>query len=257
MNAQSWGYIFTGYRLLECALKFLILVRKENANPHGHLLKNLYGNDAINGEDRDVLESYYVDYCRGKIGGFPFGFFSLEDFLDNLDKGYSDWAYFLIENSKEGVSPRLSIDVLHEVIRGCLSLSGRSGPGKEFGGHPTYSWKLYRNRWAREGLLRTWLMVRLELRDHAFVFDGTDVEGISVSGNYGDSGYHVGNRVEVLMGPDHALRYDFAVYLNGEVFSEFDFYPRTVGGMPVRDLRKNVESFDFKAGLAWLSEGST
>ena len=254
MNAQSWGYVFTGYRLLECVLKFLIISRKEDSCPTGHRLTILYEDDAISDKDRDIMESYYVDYCRGKFGGFPFGFCSLIDFLDNLDKGYSDWSYFLIENSKKGLLPRLSIDVLHEVIRGCLSLARRPGPGKEFGGHPTHSWQLYKKRWSKGGLLRTWLMVRLGLRDHAFVLEGTDVEGITVSGSRGDSGYHVGNRIEVLMGPDHAYRYDFAMYVDGEVFSEFDLWPQNADSVPVEDLRKDVEAFDFKAGLAWLNE---
>ena len=110
--AQGWGYVVTGYFLVEESFKALLHVRRENV-PTRHSLSTLF--QLLDENDRIVLREYYDDYratIGGKRGVFPFE--SLDDFLLNLDGdenergdhiGSFDWRYFLIEERRSQAMP--------------------------------------------------------------------------------------------------------------------------------------------------------
>lgn len=229
--AQAWGYVVAGYSLLEQSFKALLHVRGKQV-PMKHSLDILFR--LFEPSDRDILREYYTDYraTANGMGAFPFE--TLDDFIDNLDGdsnsqgtdriGSFDWRYSPIEQAHSKAMPTVSIDYLHEVIFGCIQLVQAVHTGKYDPLTSTNSWRLYRRR--ELNLYRHWYSVR------------ANSEGWN----------ELGDRLEILWGPDYRGRYDWQVFTGGsseQYFRELPVEPY----VPVADKRDELAGFDAKAGF--------
>ena len=230
VDAQAWGYVVVGYFLVEESFKALLNVRGKQV-PRTHSLSGLY--KSLDPRDQKVLREYYSDY-RATIGGYRgrFRFRSLYGFLKNLDGGENqrgehigslDWRYYLIEEMRSRKMPSVCVDYLHEVAFGCIrviefAMNGRFDPSE-----CTLSRRL---RDARMTKYQDWFTVRMNA-------DGWNT---------------LGDRVEILWGPDHNGRYElyhFGSEARGFCISGSpqDF------GVPVFDKRQEIDAFDVEEGL--------
>ena len=155
-----------------------------------------------------------------EITGFPIS--TLDDFLANLDgkqnTGHMDWRYFLTQEGSGASLPAVSIDLIHEIIEGCVALihsRGRVGARSM-----TYSW---RRRGERAKRQREWLTRRLN------------------SSDWGQEG----DRIEILWGPDYRGRYDHLVFEGDGISSFFGPVPNSEGTeLVILDKRAELERFD-------------
>ena len=121
--------------------------------------------------------------------------------------------------------PRVSINVMHEVVYGCVQSARSIDKGDDKVGGATYSWRL---RWKRSDLYRDWLTVRMN------------------SPRWGQEG----DRLEILYGPDYGDRYDYLVFDGGRIRSFFAPLPNTEeADLSVVDKRGELESFDPEEGF--------
>ena len=229
--AQGWGFVVAGYFLVEESFKALIHVRK-NKVPAKHSLSVLF--KLLDDNDKETLRKYYDDYrasIGGNIGAFPFK--SLDDFLVNLDGGQNrrgdhigsfDWRYFLIEEKRSQEMPVVSVDYLHEIVYGCIRIFEYVRTGRFEPSQYTHSWRM---RWEREKIYRDWLLIRMNT-------DGWD---------------DLGDRLEILWGPDYRGRYDFYLFQGKAIKNCFAQIPDDIDFSTV-DKRDEIESFDVEEGLA-------
>ena len=224
--AQGWGYVVAGYFLVEESFKALLYVRGNKRVPTKHSLFFLF--DMLENNDKAVLREYYDDYrsTMGEtIGALPFQ--SLGEFLRNLDgdtkrKGSFDWRYFLIEEKQSKVMPTVSIDHLHEIVYGCTRIvehahNARFDPSR---------YTLSRRMRAKRRLKYTdWLTVRMN------------------SEGWGD----LGERLEILWGPDRLGRYDLLLLGDEGAKQYFPEIPDDPS-VPVVDKRTEIEEFDVEKG---------
>ena len=228
--AQGWGYVVAGYFLLEQSLKGLLYVRGKQV-PQIHSLSTLFGKCDQN--DKAVVREYYVDY-RATIGGttgqYPFE--DLDSFLANLDgdqdrhgnhRGSFDWRYFLIEENHSETMPLVSVDYMHEVVYGCTCIIECALVNH---GDPLKFTRSLRLRQERKRKYSDWLMVRTNS-------DGWD---------------QLGDRLEVLWGPDYRERYDLIEFKDTRNKAYFAEIPEDAA-MPVVDKRTEIENFDAEEGL--------
>jgi len=228
--AQGWGYVVTGYFLLEEAFKALLFARGKTKVSAIHSLSLLFNQLEVN--DQDALREYYNDYratTGGAIGAFPFK--SLDGFLLNLDGdknaggnhiGSFDWRYFLIEEKRSKDMPIVGVDYLHEIAYGCIrtleyACNRRFEPTRY-----THSWRL---RGQRSRKYRKWLTARMNS-------EGWD---------------ELGDRLEILWGPDYLGRYDLYFFRGKNARACFSNIPENLT-CPVIDKRKEIESFDVEQG---------
>ena len=228
--AQGWGYVVVGYFLVEESFKVLLHVRGDKMVPTKHSLSMLF--NLLEDNDKTVLREYYDDYqatIGGTVGAFPFK--SLDDFLVNLDGdknargdhiGSFDWRYFLIEEKRSKVMPTVSVDYLHEIAFGCTrvvehAINSQSEPSRY-----THSCRL---RERREVKYNDWLTVRMNS-------EGWD---------------ELGDRLEILWGPDHLGRYDLYLFRGKEMSEYFSEIPDDIA-LPIVDKRKEIETFDVEQG---------
>ena len=223
--AQGWGYVVAGYFLLEQSLKALLHVRGKQV-PQIHSLSTLF--NACDQNDKTVVREYYVDYkatIRGIAGEYPFN--DLDSFLANLDGdknqhgthlGSFDWRYFLIEEKRSEKMPLVSVDYMHEVVYGCTCIVECSMIGD---GDPAKHTRSLRLREERKRKYSDWIMVRMNS-------DGWD---------------QLGDRLEVLWGPDYRGRYDLIQFKESRGKGFFAKIPEDVA-IPVVDKRAETENFD-------------
>ncbi len=228
-TAQGWGYVTAGYFLVEESFKALLYVRGKTV-PKIHSLSTLF--NLFDQNDKTILCEYYVDYqatIGGNKGVFPFK--SLDDFLVNLDGdknrrgdhiGSSDWRYFLIEEKRSQKMPLVSVDYLHEIVFGCIQIVKYANNCRFKPSRYTRTWRMRRKRKRK---YTDWLTVRMNS-------DGWD---------------DLGDRLEILWGPDYRGRYDLYLFRGKgrkDCFSEIpdDF------ALPVVDKRKEIETFDVEQG---------
>ena len=229
--AQGWGYVVAGYSLLEQSFKALLHVRGKQV-PMKHSLGILFS--LFEPGDRDVLREYYADYratARG-MGAFPFE--TLDEFIENLDGdanrqgtdrvGSFDWRYSPIERAQSRTMPTVSIDCLYEIIYGCIRIVEAVHTGKYDPSRSTNSWRMHRQR--ELNLYRHWYMVRANS-------EGWD---------------ELGDRLEILWGPDYRGRCDWQVFRRKSSERYFCVLPEDPG-VPVVDKRKELAGFDAKAGF--------
>ena len=226
---QAWGYVICGYFLLEESFKLLIHIRGGTPR-RTHTLSKLF--QQLPEDDKDLLREYYADF-RGVLGfennkTFPFP--CLDDFLTNLDGvkcrgkhvGSFDWRYYLIENPKS--MPTVSIEFMHEVIFGTLRIAEYAANGKFEPSQHLYSLRKRGDRW--EGKFNHWLTVRM------------NSEGWE----------ELGDRLEILWGPDYKNRYDMLLFKGRGRENCFCEMPEDFD-LPIIDKRAEVEKFDVEGGL--------
>lgn len=132
VNAKAWGYVVTGYFLIEQSFKAILHASGVDISPHGHSLSKLF--NKLKEEHKATLRKHYNDFKAGKtrdihsnLGSFPFE--SLDDFLENLDGGKNNdegsfvWRYYLIEENETIKSiPLFSAEYVHEIVRRCIEI---------------------------------------------------------------------------------------------------------------------------------------
>ena len=236
--AQGWGFVVAGYFLVEQSFKAILYVRdKQVARIHD--LSNLF--NSLDQYDQDTLREYYVDF-RATIGGHiaTFPFKRLDEFLDNLDGdtnnrgtriGSFDWRYFLIEENQSGEIPLVSVDYLHEIVYGSTRIVERAVFGHSEPLQFTLSWRMVRERWKK---YRDWFMVRMNS-------EGWD---------------DLGDRVEVLWGPNYRDRYDVYVFRDKGIEQRFAELPGDLG-LRLDDKRKEIEAFVPEEGLRSIGMSRT
>ena len=230
-EAQGWGYIVAGYSLIEQGLKAVLHMRGVRP-PKTHALSVLFAE--LWAKDQDVLREYYDDFRYTFPGMSSFPLSTLDAFLVNLDGaknsrgqhiGSFDWRYSLTEEGSGASMPLVSINVMHEVVYGCVQLVSSIDKGDQEAGRATYSWRL---RWERSSLQQDWLMVRMN------------------SPEWGREG----DRIEILSGPAYGNRYDYLVFEGDRVRSFFAPLPNAEeAGLRVLDKRAELESFDPEEGF--------
>jgi hypothetical protein len=224
--AQAWGYVVAGYFLIEQGFKAVLHVRQIQP-PKTHALSVLFTKLSV--EDQDVLRAYYDDFRHMFPGMNSFPLATLDEYLANLDgangsrgqyTGSFDWRYFPTEKGSGASMPLVSINVMHEMVFGCLQLVESIDKGDQEARQGTYGWRLRRKR---SRLQRDWLTVRMNSPDW---------------GKEGD-------RLEILSGPVYGDRYDYLVFQGDRIRSFFAPLPDAVEvGLPVRDKRHELEAFD-------------
>ena len=229
--AQAWGYVVAGYFLIEQGLKAVLHVRGVEP-PKTHALSVLSAE--LPAKDQDVLRAYYDDFRHTFPGMSSFPLATLDEFLVNLDGaqnsrghyiGSYDWRYFLTEEGSGASMPRVGINVMHEVVYGCVQLVRSIDKGDDKAGRVTYSWRL---RWKRSDLYQDWLTVRMN------------------SPGWGQEG----DRLEILWGPGYGNRFDYMVIEGGRIRSFFAPLPNEDEvELAMIDKRGELESFDPKEGF--------
>lgn len=221
VTAKGWGYVVIGYFLVEQAFKALLHVRGKTV-PKIHSLSELF--DLLGQEDKEVLQECYIDFkitIGGNTGQFPFK--SLDDFLVNLDGDKDDrgnyigsfvWRYFLIEEKRSQAMPLVSVEYLHEIVLACIKIIRFASSGGIEPSRHTRSWRM------REGRLEkyvSWLDVRMNS-------DGWD---------------ELGDRLEILWGPDYLGRYDLCLFEGKEMTPSFSEIPTDLT-VPIVDKRNEI-----------------
>lgn len=230
VDAQAWGYVVLGYFLVEESFKALLHVRGKDV-PATHSLSNLY--KLLGPRDRKILREFYSDY-RASIGGYRsrFRFKSLYGFLRNLDGGENerghhvgsfDWRYYLIEEIRSQKMPFVSVDYLHEIAFGCIQImlfaqNGRFDPSEYI-----HSRRLRHDRMKK---YQVWLNGRMNT----------------------DGWRDLGDRVEILWGPDHRGRYDLFRVEGDAMNLALSESPEDFG-LPVIDKRQEIDAFDAEDGF--------
>lgn len=227
--AQGWGFVVAGYFLVEQSFKAILYVRNKQIFKTHDLLKLF---NSFDQSDRETLREYYADF-RATIGGHTanFPFKELDGFLENLDGdsvgtthiGSFDWRYFLIEENRSREMPLVSVDYLHEIVYGSTRIVEHSVLGHSAPLQFTYSWRIRRERTKK---YRDWFNLRLNS-------EGWD---------------DLGDRVEILWGPDYRDRYDVYVFTDNGIEPKFGKLPSDFG-LPVVDKRREIEVFDAEQGL--------
>ncbi len=224
--AQGWGYVVAGYFLVEESLKALLFVRGNQTVPKKHSLSTLF--DMLENNDKAVLREYYDDYRNtmgGRIGTFPFH--TLHEFLLNLDgdknrKGSFDWRYYLIEEKSSNVMPTVSVDYLHEIVYGCTRIVEHAHYRRSDPSRSTLSRRMHAKRKLK---YTDWLTVRMNT-------EGWD---------------DLGERLEILWGPDRLGRYDLLLFGDKGRKQYFSEIPDDLS-VPVVDKRNEIEKFDVEKG---------
>ena len=122
VNAGGWGYIVTGYSLVEQAFKLLLHVRAKEQGS-GHSLLPLF--DCLPASDKVLLREFYQDIrcSHPSLGEYPFQ--DVDECLVKLDgqkgKASIEWRYYLIEEELTEL-PLTCIDYMHEIVFGALKI---------------------------------------------------------------------------------------------------------------------------------------
>ncbi len=230
-TAQAWGYVVAAYSLVEQGFKALLHLREEDVPRTHELSAKLFGQLAEG--DRADLRKYYDDYRALRADEEDDTLFgTLDAFLDNLDGaqnsrgdriGSLDWRYLATEQSQGEQLPRVSINYLHEIIRGCIWILQReTGDGSM---PPTFTLS-QRERQDRMWELQRWLAVRINSGER------TDLD----------------DRWEVVWGPDARGRYDLLLFQGGQVSILFREKPEGTA-LPVVDKRSEYEAFNPKQSI--------
>ena len=230
--AQAWGYVAAGYFLVEESFKALLYMRNKRV-PTKHSLTKLF--DLFEVDDKETLREFYTDYRETILGGaglFPFK--TLDDFLANLDGdpnnrgddhiGSFDWRYFLIEENRSQTMPTVSVEFLHEIAYGCIRMVEHAHNGRFEPSQHTHSWRM---RWKRFRKYNDWVTVRMNSEE----WD------------------ELGDRLEILWGPDYRGRYDLLLFRGKGVQPYFAELPEGGFSLPIVDKREEIESFDVDEGM--------
>ena len=194
--------------------------------PMKHSLATLF--ELLGCSDKDQLREHYSDYRKTAEGMSQFWFDSLDAFLTNLDGdsnksgsdtvGSFDWRYFLIEEAQSQAMPTVSIDFLHEITDACIQMVLQIERGDSSPSVVTNSRRMFNQRHVT--IYRNWYRKRKKSQEW-------DV---------------LGDRVEILWGPDYKDRHDYKVFRGDNSTLLFGVIPNTFD-IPVVDLRIAVKKF--------------
>ena len=222
--AQAWGYVVAGYFLVEMSFKALLFVRDKEVE-RKHSLTIPFGQ--FGEEDQELLREYFADFRNTVPNGNTFPFETLDDFLVNLDgdlnprksdyMGSFDWRYHIIEKHRQKM-PFIGIEFLHEVAYGATRIFAYVHNSKGDPSRLTRSWRIRRNR---EAIYQDWLMVRMN----------------------SDGWKDLGDRLEILWGPDYRGRHDWILFEGRRSKHYFAKLPERVS-LPIVDKRSEIEGFD-------------
>lgn len=219
-HAEDWGYIVTGYFLLEQSLKALLHECKRKTEKTHDLYSHF---EWLPNEHKVSLRAHYSDFVKtfpGLQQNIPD---EIDEFLKNLDgpcsRGSLDWRYYLIEERPVDQLPVIDINLIHEIAFAiCMT-------HKEIvGGHRepediSYSFRLSCDRMR---IMSLWC-------EHRMRFPDWD---------------KLGNRIEKLWGPDYADRYTFTIIEEDQFHPFFDKIPdELVNEFPVHDMTGEFQSF--------------
>ncbi len=235
-SAQAWGYVVVGYFLIELSLKAVLNLRTV-CPPKTHVLIDLFTKLPLN--DQDVLREYYNDFLHNFSGMSSFKYSTLDGFLSNLDGsqnnskmgiGSFDWRYFLIERGSGESMPLVSINLIHEIVYGCIELIRLIRIGSENQvRRSTYSWRLY---WVRKRFQIEWLNVRLNSPEWG---GGED-------------------RIEITFGPSYGNRYDYFIFKGESIQPYFAPLPdKEQIKFPILDKRSELALFNPEEPIQGLS----
>ena len=225
--AANWGSIVAGYNLVEIGLKLVIRAR-EDSHKNIHKVERLFS--TLCEEDKRVLRLYYDDFLQETDYLKDFPFRGLDDYLSNLDHnragsvGSVAWRYFLLEGNDLQMMSTVCVELMFELVRGCLDLLDSIGRGG-LSGRFTISWR--KHHWEQRNFYNDWLMVRINLP------------------NQEPYKHHI----ELLWGPDYRDRYSYFVFDEAGTRRFFGRLPEDTKGLPVVDKREDVKLFDREAGL--------
>lgn len=221
-DAQAWGYVVAGYFLVEEAFKALLYLRSKQV-PTIHSLSTLF--DLLDDKDKEILREYYIDFhatIGGNIGTFPFK--TIDEFLVNLDGsqnsrgdhiGSFDWRYFPIEEKRSQSMPIVNMDYLHEIVYGSIRIIEHARNGQSDPSECTHSWRM---RWEREEKYQGWLFTRMNTDD------------------WDD----LGDRLEILWGPDYRGRHDLCFFQGKRQCHCFDVLPNDIE-LPIVDKTEEIK----------------
>ena len=228
---ETGGAVWTGLGARSESFKALLYLRGKQV-PTKHSLSMLF--DLFEADDKETLCEFYTDYREtigGRVGAFPFK--TLDDFLANLDGdpnkqrddyiGSFDWRYFLIEEKRSQKMPTVSMEFLHEIAYGCIRMVEHAQQGRFEPSQHTHSWRM---RWKRNKKQRDWLMVRM----------------------YSEGWDELGDRLEILWGPDYRGRHDLLLFKGKDAKPYFAELPEGFS-LPIVDKRQEIESFDVDEGM--------
>ena len=230
--ADVWGYVLAGYFLVEESFKALLHLRNQEV-PRKHSLTILF--DLFDHADKERLREFHSDYLATNDGYNQFPFGTLDDFLANLDGdpnptgtdyvGSFDWRYFLIEEKSSPVMPMIGIELLHEIVYGCVRMIEYAHNGNFEPSRYTHSWRL---RWTRMDRYNDWLLVQ-----------GNNGEWVNLDG-----------KLAILWGPDYLERYDMALFRGkSNPKGYFAELPLDDFALPIVDKREELEDFDADEGF--------
>ena len=166
---------------------------------------------------------------------FPYD--TLDKFLANLDGGFIeksgdhigsfDWRYFLIEEKRSPKMPTVSVKYLHEIAFGCIEMIKSLHYGQGDPRRYTNSTNSRRRIRERRKKQNRWLTVRRN----------------------SDGWGNLGNRLEILWGPDCFGRYELILFEGKDMKPSFHELPKDFD-LPIVDKRKEIEDFDAGERLA-------
>ena len=228
---QAWGYVICGYFLLEESFKLLIHIHGSTPD-RTHTLNELFRR--LPEDDKELLREYYDDF-RGVLAfenNMTFPFSCLDDFLTNLDGveykgkhvGSFDWRYYLIESPKS--MPTVSIEFMHEVILGALRIAEHAAGGNCDPPQHVYSLRKRQERMQIHGKFWGWMTVRVNSKGWE----------------------ELGDRLEIIWGPDYKNRYDLSLFKGKGRTDYFCEKPKDFD-LPIIDKRAEVEDFDPEVGF--------
>lgn len=223
---QGWGYVIAAYSLMEQSFKALLHVQGKSV-PEKHSLAILF--NLFDPSDKEVLRRFDTDFkatSNDPLKSFPYA--TLDEFLTNLDGdpskggrdhiGSFDWRYFPIEKARSQKMPAVSIDHMHEIIYGCTRMVYAAIQGTSDASRHLKSLRMHQERWLETHQGR--LMARMNM------------EGWE----------ELGERLEILWGPDDCNRYDFIIHDGEGVGTVYFAELPEEHGLPVHDLRKPAET---------------
>ena len=118
--------------------------------------------------------------------------------------------------------PTVSVDYLHEIVYGCTRIVQHAYNARFDPSRYTLSWRMRADRKLK---YTRWLTVRMNT-------EGWD---------------NLGERLEILWGPDHLGRYDLLVFGGEGTKQYFSEIPEDLS-VPVVDKRAEIEDFDVEKG---------
>ena len=224
--AQAWGSIVAGYFLLEQSLKAL-LHKCGYEIGKTHVLYCLFS--LLPDKQKNILRLHYSDFVKSFPGLGKNTSNDIDGYLKNLDGNQSNgsfsWRYFLIEEPPDNKLPFIEINLIHEIVYSICAVHREYENADYKHDEDTYSARLAHHR--RVVFLR-WYEER------------------KCSGDWTD----LGDRIEVLWGPNYADRYSYVIINGDQISSCFGMISENLKNkFVVHDVRDKFQSFQERKAI--------